>query len=120
MTNKQSYQSTGKLLLRVILSPFIFLYGCILLIAFTFFPLPMLVLLSIVGIVCEPFIWLLRVSGVEVESIEPFFDYPNQSKMIGHFIGLTIYIWSPFFIAYWFIKYAVVYDTNIPIRKHFR
>jgi hypothetical protein len=63
MTNKQSYQSTGKLLLRLILSPFIFLYGCILLIAFTFFPLPMLVLLSIIGIICEPFIWLLRVSG---------------------------------------------------------
>ena len=120
MTDKREYQSKGKLLLRVILSPFIFLYGCILLIAFTFFPLPMLVLLSIIGIVCEPFIWLLRVSGVEVESIEPFFDYPNQSKMIGHFIGLTIYIWSPFFMVYWFIKYAVIYNANISYSKNFR
>ncbi|MDI9872735.1 hypothetical protein [Flectobacillus roseus] len=120
MIDKREYQSKGNLLLRVILSPIIFLYGCILLIAFTFFPLPMLVLLSMIGIVCEPFIWLLRVSGVEVESIESFFDYPNQSKMIGHFIGLTIYIWSPFFMVYWFIKYAVIYNANIPHSKNFR
>ena len=120
MTNNQSYQSTGKLLLRVILSPFIFLYGCILLIAFTFYPLPLLVLYSIIGIAFNPFIWLLRVSGVEIESISPFFNYPNRSKMFGHFIGLTVYIWSPFFMAYWYIKYAVIYNANIPHCKHFR
>ncbi len=120
MTNNQSYQSTGKLLLRVILSPFIFLYGCILLIAFTFFPLPLLVLYSIIGIAFNPFIWLLRKSGVEIDSIAPFFNYPNRSKIIGHFIGLTVYIWSPFFMAYWYIKYAVIYNGNIPHIKNFR
>jgi len=120
MTNKQSYQSTGKLLLRVILSPFIFLYGCIWVIAFTFFPLPLVLIYSIAGLVFEPFIWLLCKSGVEMESLEPFFDDPNNSKSTGHLIGITFFIWYPFFLAFWFVKYAVIYNANIPHNKNLR
>jgi hypothetical protein len=39
--------------------------------------------------------------------------------MIGHFIGITFYIWYPFFIAFWFVKYAVIYNANIPHNKNF-
>lgn len=97
-------------LLRIILSPLIFIWGCILLAAGTLFPIPLLMLISLCGLLLEPFIWLLRKSGSNIEGIEPFIEL-TESKMINHFIGLTIYIWGAFSVAYIYIKDGEIITT---------
>ena len=93
----------NKILLRVILSPFLFCWALFLLAAATLFPLPILVAFSFFGLILEPFIWLLRKSGSKINNIEAFCN-GKYHNAIGHFLGMTIYIWSPFAIVYLYVK----------------
>ena len=63
---------SGRFLLRILLSPFIFLWGIFLLAAGTLFPLPLLVMISFFGFLLEPFIYLFRLSGSKINGIDPF------------------------------------------------
>ena len=74
---------SGSFLLRVLLSPFIFLWGCFMLAAGTLFPLPLLVGISLYGLLLEPFIWLLRKSGYNINGIEPFIDDTGNNLCLG-------------------------------------
>ena len=93
----------GSFLLRVILSPFIFLWGCFILAVGTLFPLTLLVLISFCGLLSEPFIWLFKKSGSNINGIEPFFD-DTGNNALGHFLGLTIYVWGAFAVVYVYLK----------------
>ena len=83
---------SGKFLLRLILSPFIFIWGLFLLAAGTFFPVSFLVILSFFGFIIEPFIFLLRLSGADINGIEPLIS--TKYTMLSHLIGITIYVWG--------------------------
>lgn len=83
---------SGRFLLRILLSPFIFLWGIFMLAAGTLFPLPLLVIFSFIGFLLESFIYLFRLSGSEINGIEPFI--PTKYTMLSHLLGLTIYIWG--------------------------
>ena len=104
----QQCSVSGSFLLRVILSPFIFLWGCFMLAAGTLFPLPLLVGISLFGLLLEPFIFLLRKSGSNINGIEPFIDN-TRNNALGHFLGLTIYIWGAFAVVYFYLKDGTVW-----------
>jgi hypothetical protein len=99
---------SGSFLLRVLLSPFIFLWGCFMLAAGTLFPLPFLVIISFYGLLLEPFIWLLRKSGSKINGIEPFINVRGNNAL-GHLLGLTIYVWGSFAIVYVYLKDGTVW-----------
>lgn len=98
----------GSFLLRVFLSPIIFLWGLVMLAAGTLFPITFLVMISFFGLLLEPFVWLLRKSGADIIGIEPFID-DTGNNALGHFLGFTIHIWGAFAVAYLYIKDGVVF-----------
>lgn len=81
-----------RFLLRILLSPFVFLWGIFILAAGTLFPLPLLIMYSFIGFFTEPFIYLFQLSGSEIGRIEPFIL--TKYTMLSHLLGLTIYIWG--------------------------
>ena len=83
---------SGRFLLRILLSPFVFLWGIFILAAGTLFPIPLLVIFSFIGFIIEPFIYLFRLSGSKINGIEPFI--PTKYIMLSHLLGVTIYIWG--------------------------
>lgn len=99
---------SGRFLLRVLLSPFIFLWGCVMLAAGTLFLLPLLVIISFCGLLLEPFIWLFRKSGSNINGIDPFINVTNNNAL-GHFLGLTIYVWGAFAVVYIYLKDGTVW-----------
>ena len=99
---------SGSFLLQVLLSPFIFLWGCFILSAGILFPLPLLVGISFFGLLLEPFIWLLRKSGSNINGIEPFID-DTGNNALGHFLGLTIYVWGAFAVVYFYLKDGTIW-----------
>ena len=100
-----------KLLIRIILSPIIFLWAMFLLAALTLFPLPLLVWLSFVGLILHPFTWLLNKSGSDVETFDPLFNF-SRYDWINHLLGFTVYLWSPFAIVYMYIKTGEVFNPS--------
>ena len=114
MSNRKTEQPfcqtrvSGSFLLRVILSPFIFLWGCFILAAGTLFPLPLLVMISFYGLLLEPFIWLLKKSGSNINGIKPIIDNTGNNAL-GHFLVLTIYVWGAFAIVYIYLKDGTVW-----------
>lgn len=98
----------ARFLLRLLLCPLIFIWGCVMLVVGSFFPLPLIVMISFWGLLFEPFIWLLRKSGANIKGIEPFFDCTGNNA-INHFLGLTIYVWGAFAIVYFYLKDGTVW-----------
>lgn len=97
-----------KYIFRILLSPFIFIWGLFLLAAGTLFPLPFLIGVSFFGLLLEPFVWLFKKSGSKINGIEPFIDNSNNN-VLGHFLGLTIYIWGAFAVTYYYIKTGKIF-----------
>ena len=63
-----------KLLLRILLSPFIFIYACFILFAGTIFPLSIILPIALINLISIPFIWLLNRSGTNIEYPETIFS----------------------------------------------
>lgn len=99
------------ILLRIIFSPFIFLYGCFMLTAGSVIFLPLLVGISFFGLLLEPIVWLLGKSGSEIEGIDPFID-DTENNALGHFLGITIYFWGAFAIVYVYLKDGTIWGVN--------
>jgi len=97
-----------KILIRIILSPIIFIIGCFMMIILSIFPLPMIVIMSFFGILLEPFVWIFRQSGAKIKGIEPFIN-DTGSNMLGHFLGLTVYFWGAFAYVYIYIKKGTIW-----------
>jgi hypothetical protein len=108
----------GKYIFRILISPIMFLWGCIILIACTVIPvIPFIVGLSIIGMISTPFIWLFKMVDSDLNYMEPFIcDYRDflKDKNIfrDHFISSTIYIWGPFWVAYHWIECGKVFKFD--------
>ena len=87
-----------KLILRIILSPIVFLWGVILIAALSIFPMGLLVMFSVLYFITCPFITLLNLSGANIKRIEGFPFLEDGSDMLNHFLTITVYIWGPFYI----------------------
>lgn len=121
--NLPIFSVSGSFLLRIALSPFIFLWGVFMLAAGTLFPLPLLVMFSVGGLIGSPIVWLLRKSGSDINYPDPFIPYPCETlgeyemrygenvllHMMNHFFGATIYVWGAFAVAYHYIKTGEVF-----------
>lgn len=108
------YGVSGSFLLRLLLSPLLFLWGCLMLAAGTLFPLPLLVIFSMGGMISVPFVWLLRKSGSEINYPEPFIcnynDFEKEKNIFrDHFFGATIYLWGAFAVAYHYVKTGEIF-----------
>jgi hypothetical protein len=107
----------GTIIVRILLSPFIFLWGCFMLAAGTFFPLCILVPMSIYGVLFSPFIWIFRKTGSNIKNFEPFMsdgdDYENNRNITrDHFYGATIHIWGAFAVAYTYISTGKIFTLD--------
>jgi len=105
---------TGIFLLRGLLSPLVFLWGCFLLSALTLFPLGVLVLISVFSLISMPFIWLFKKAGSNVEYPTPFLsDFSSTQTeidiFVDHFLGATIHLWGAFYVAFHFVKTGEIY-----------
>lgn len=106
----------NKLLLRILFSVFVFLYGCFMVLTGCLFPIPMLAVFSLFGLVSMPFVWLFNKTGANIKNMDPFL---NQSKYlsVNHFLGATIFIWGAFAITGQYIKTGTVWtgesETNL-------
>ena len=110
------FSVSGSFLLRIALSPFLFLYGVFLLMTGTLLPLPLLVIFSVVGFIGTPFVYLLRKSGTDIKYLEPLMkegvDYENEKNIMrDHFFGATIYVWGAFYVAYHYIKTGKIFTV---------
>jgi len=82
-----------RILLRILLSPFIAIWGLMLLIAFTFFPILIgIVWASFIGLISEPFIYLLKLGGTKINPILPFSS--GEYRILSYLLGLTVYVWA--------------------------
>jgi hypothetical protein len=82
-----------KLILRIILSPLILLWGVFILFALTLIPIiPGIIIFGILGFITEPFIYLFQLEGTYIKGVDPFF--PTKYTMLSHFLGITVYIWG--------------------------
>lgn len=102
-----------KLSLRIILCPFILIYGFFLLFAGTLFPiLPCLAIIGFFGILLNPIVWVLNKSGADLKKIElPVFSfkYNNTTEL---FLAATIYFWFPLYISWLYVKKGEVFLSD--------
>ena len=111
------YGVSGSFLLRLLLSPLLFLWGVFMLATGTLFPLPLLIIFSVGGMISVPFVWILRKSGAEVGYIEPFFcnyeDFEKEKNIFrDHFLMASIYLWGAFYVTYLYIKTGEIYNPE--------
>lgn len=101
------------LFIRIILCPGIFLWGLFMLFAgtFLFFPLGVLVLVSLLCLVANPVIWLLKKGNTKIEYFEPFINDFNHNTL-GHVLGATIHFWLPFYVVYVYLKTGIIYTVK--------
>lgn len=108
----------NRLWLRIALSPFIFIWGLIVLAVGSLFAiLPILVVLSVLGLLATPIIALMIKSGSSINYPEPFLtkgdDYDNNKNIMrDHFFGTTIHLWGAFAIMIYYIKTGEVFTLN--------
>ena len=105
---------SGSFLLRILLSPLLFLWGCFMLAAGTLFPLPLLVMFSVGGMISVPFVWIFRKSGSKINYPEPFMcdynDFEEEKNIFrDHFFAATIYVWGAFAVAYHYVKTGEIF-----------
>lgn len=117
----------GSFLLRIALSPLIFMWGVFMLAAGTLLPvLPLFVMFSVGGLICSPIVWLLRKSGSDINYPYPLIAHPYETlgiyrihcsenvlrHMMNHFFGVTIYVWGAFAVAYHYIKTGEIFTDG--------
>jgi len=99
-------------LLRILLSPFIFIYGLFLICAGMLFPLTMIVFLSLIMIVAHPFIWLINKSiNNKIEEMESLLNI-TSNNFINNLLTVTIPIWGAFYVVYIYIKDGEIFTLN--------
>ena len=97
----------GSIILRILLSPLVFIWGLIVTVGISLFPGILLIFTSFFGLLFAPIAWLLNKSGANVKSIEPLFDQTGNDT-VGHSLGLTYFIWAPFSFVYNYIRYGII------------
>ena len=86
--------------LRIILSPFIFIYYSFLIFAGLLFPTTMLIIISLIGLIKIPVFFLINKSIDDEVSLEnePFIEY-SRYIFVNHLIGATVLLWFPFYFT---------------------
>lgn len=102
-----------KLLIRILLSPFIFIYGLYILIVLSLsIVLPIIMIHGICCIIWSIMVFVLKKGGTKIDYPEPLLDFllPSNSGdniktiITGHFLSSTVYIWLPFLVTYCYLK----------------
>lgn len=96
---------------RIAMAPFAFLYGVFMVYGGIIFPSTLIIILSIGGFLISPFVWLFNKSGAHLKYVDPLFDITRYS-MVNHFLGMTILIWVPFWVAYGYVLTGKLYLTD--------
>ncbi len=96
------------LLLRICLSPFVFLWGCFMVLAGCLFPVPMIAVISLISLFTMPFVWLLNKTGATLEVMDPLITV-SRFNSVNHFLGVTIFIWGAFAVAGEYIRTGHVF-----------
>ena len=94
---------SGRFLLRIILSPFILIWGIFLTAAMMVFPIPLLCGITLFHLIGYPFMLLFNIAGAEIEIPEPFINDVSKSYLIGYILTITIPLWGMFAIVVHFI-----------------
>jgi len=92
-----------KLLLRIALSPLMFVYGGFLTFIGMLFPLPLLSGFSFIGLCAEPFIWLFNKGGSNIESMDACLQITKNNTM-NLFLCAILPLWMAFGVTYLYIK----------------
>ena len=89
---------------RIIFSPFIFLYGVVIMAALTAFPFAFFIIIySVISLIAYPFILLLRPLGTYVDTDMAFFSY-SRYDVINLLLDVFVHITFPTALTYYFIK----------------
>jgi len=102
-----------KLILRIILSPIVYLWGVIIVLAGYMLPLTLLTIFAFGYFITTPFIFLLNLSGSKLTTIEAFPILDNRGDCVNHLLMLTISIWGPFYVMINYIITGEVYSEDI-------
>ena len=94
---------SGRFLLRILLSPFILIWGIFLTAAMMLFPMPLLCGITLFHLIGYPFMLLFNMAGAEIEIPDPFVNDVSKSYLIGYILTITIPIWGMFAIVGHFI-----------------
>jgi len=93
-----------KTILKILITPFIFLLHALMVIAGLIFPTSMIMLYSFFFFICSPFVWILNLTlenKIEIE--DPMFG-EEYGKTLGHLLGVTLIAWVPFYAVWMYWK----------------
>ena len=127
MIQDEKQRSIKLIILRILISPLVCLWGIFIMAMGSLFWFPFLMMVSIVGIIAELSGFILRLGGSNIQKMEPLITTKYNCAMLSHLLGLTIYIWylpasTIAYILYgeiWFLDLdeptsatTIVYDSN--------
>jgi len=105
-----------KILKRILLTPFILIYGLLITLAGTIlaFPLAGITVISLLILLVSPFIWLLNFTlETKIETDDWGFGlFDNTSVINDCLLGTTIIIWLPFYVVYIYVVEGRVFSIN--------
>ena len=90
----------NKILIRILLSPFIFIWGVFFTAAMCLFPIPLIMGCSLIGLISQPFIYLIKKGGTEIKYCEPFLNENDCKLFKSYFIANLIGILSPIILPF--------------------
>lgn len=106
----------NKILIRIILSPFILIWGVFFTAAMCLFPIPLVMGFSFIGLISQPFIYLLRKGGTKIKYCEPFLNENDhrlfKNYFIANLIGILLPIILPFLIMIIYIIENKIITSN--------
>jgi hypothetical protein len=107
------------ILLRLILSPFVAIWGVCLLATGTVFPLPLLIIMAFFNLITLPFILLFNLSGSDVKSvlgdisvINTGHKNPIIENVLESLLIITVYLWAIPAIVFHYIKTGEIYNPQ--------
>lgn len=89
-------------LLRVLLSPIVFLYATFIVASTIFLIMPLTIIFSLISLITYPFILLLRKVGMSVE-VPKSHIIDTKYPMVEYLLGLTYPVWFSPYATYKFI-----------------
>ena len=99
------------LIYRLLLSPFILIYGIFMTMAGFLFPIPLLMCITMTHLVYYPFILLLNKAGSNITAEEPFINIANNYPL-GYIVTITIPVWGMFAIVVYYVKTGKVWGVE--------
>ena len=89
-----------KKLFRLLVMPLVFIFNTAAIFGGLIFPTTLIIGMSLILLLSEPFIWLLNLGLDEKIVPNDAFVTATKSNFINHFLGTTILVWFPFFACH--------------------